>query len=174
MYQLPLLPGYVPGVNVRSSAAAHSPSGESFVADLTEAEENGYDGNYFTSHGASSYDTNEGYIPSSPETVRQVPPALGESQPALSPDVPSEPQRYEQPPKRRKRSPSVYNRAEVVIFSYGVVVFFGLEQEHERAILEDLDNAGTLSRKLKESEWEIEECHFEVWPPLYCATNRIL
>jgi len=40
-------------------------------------------------------------------------------------------------------------------------VFFGLEQEHERAIIEDLENAGTLSRKLKESEWEIEECHFE-------------
>jgi uncharacterized Rmd1/YagE family protein len=165
MYQLPLLPGYVPGVNVRSSAAAHSPSGESFVADLTEAEENGYEGHYFTPHAGSSFDTSEGYIPGSPETARQLPLVLseGEQSPEPSPDIPRQPRKKEgSPPRRRKRGLSVYNRAEVVIFTYGVVVFFGLEEAHERAILEDLENAGMLSRKLKESEWEVEECHFEV------------
>lgn len=163
MYHLPLLPGYVPGVNVRSSVAAHSPSSESLVADLTEAEENGYEGNYFTSHTSSSYDTSEGYIPGSPETARQVSLPLGVQQPGPSPDVADESERKKEPTKRRGRGTSVYNRAEVVIFSYGVVVFFGLEEENERAIIEDLENTGLLSRKLPESEWEIEECHFEVW-----------
>jgi uncharacterized Rmd1/YagE family protein len=163
MYHLPLLPGYVPGVNVRSSGAAQSPSGESYIADLTEAEENGYEGKYFSAtEPVSSFEDNEGYFTGSPETTRKSPAALAEQLPVATPDTGSSSQSKAEPPKHRKRATSVYNRAEVVIFSYGVVVFFGLEEAHERAILEDLENAGMLSRKLRESEWEVEECHFEV------------
>lgn len=50
--------------------------------------------------------------------------------------------------------------AEVVFFAYGVAVFFGLEEGQERAIVEDISNAGILKRPMKEDDWEIEECHF--------------
>lgn len=55
-----------------------------------------------------------------------------------------------------------YDVAEVIIFTYGVVVFFGLAEFQERAILEDLENAGMCSRPIPEDDFEIEECHFEV------------
>lgn len=50
--------------------------------------------------------------------------------------------------------------AEVVFFAYGVAVFFGLDEGQERAIVEDISNAGILKRPMKEDDWEIEECHF--------------
>ena len=52
--------------------------------------------------------------------------------------------------------------AEVVFFSYGVAVFFGLEEAQERDILDDLESAGVWIRKREEDDWEIEECHFAV------------
>jgi uncharacterized Rmd1/YagE family protein len=52
--------------------------------------------------------------------------------------------------------------AEVVFFAYGVAVFFGLDEGQERAIVEDISNAGILKRPMKEDDWEIEECHFAV------------
>ncbi|EEB87190.1 hypothetical protein MPER_15561, partial [Moniliophthora perniciosa FA553] len=50
--------------------------------------------------------------------------------------------------------------AEVVFFEYGVVVCFGLTEDQEKSILEDVDNAGVMKRKIPEGDWEIEECHF--------------
>jgi len=50
--------------------------------------------------------------------------------------------------------------AEVVFFEYGVVVFFGLEEQQEKSVLEDIENAGIMKQKIKEDDWEIEECHF--------------
>jgi uncharacterized Rmd1/YagE family protein len=52
--------------------------------------------------------------------------------------------------------------AEVVFFEYGVVVFFGLDEEQERGIIEDLDSAGILKGPIVEDDWEVEECHFAV------------
>ena len=67
MYHLPLLPGYGPNANIRSSVPAVTTTGKSFLAHLSEAEENGYQGTYFTSQGSQpeSLTLREGYISSS-------------------------------------------------------------------------------------------------------------
>jgi len=39
-------------------------------------------------------------------------------------------------------------------------VFFGLEERHEKDILEDIANAGIVKRPIEEDDWEIDECHF--------------
>lgn len=74
--------------------------------------------------------------------------------------------RWEGPEATPEREPELEQReddvAEVVFFEYGVVVFFGLDEQQEKDILEDADNAGIMKRKLNESDWEIEECHFTV------------
>ena len=49
MYHLPLLPGYGPGSNIRSSAPPSTPGNEDPSSGLSEAEEEGYQGGYFTS-----------------------------------------------------------------------------------------------------------------------------
>jgi uncharacterized Rmd1/YagE family protein len=46
-YTLPLLPGYNPAVNVRSSLAVTSPGGGSIIHAMEHAEERGYEGSYF-------------------------------------------------------------------------------------------------------------------------------
>ena len=67
MYHLPLLPGYGPGANIRSSAPAVTATGKSFLAHFSDAEENGYQGTYFTSRvSGSSSSLKRGYISSSP------------------------------------------------------------------------------------------------------------
>jgi len=85
-------------------------------------------------------------------------------------DAPAELDRQPTPtPKRFKKkrksavreSPVDYSAvADAVFFSYGVVVFFGLEESQERNILEDIGGAGVMKRKMVEDRWEIEECHY--------------
>jgi len=41
-----------------------------------------------------------------------------------------------------------------------VVVFFGLEERHERDIVEDIANAGIVKRPMDEDDWEIDDFHF--------------
>ncbi|KAF9563200.1 DUF155-domain-containing protein [Agrocybe pediades] len=65
MYHLPLLPGYGPNANVRSSAPTNMKTGQSLAAHLSEVEENGYQGTYFTSPVEPSENAmREGYITS--------------------------------------------------------------------------------------------------------------
>ena len=64
MYHLPLLPGYGPNANVRSSVPAKMKTGKSFISHLSEAEENGYQGTYFPAEAPPS-DNLGGYISSS-------------------------------------------------------------------------------------------------------------
>ncbi|KAF9051615.1 hypothetical protein BJ165DRAFT_1401111 [Panaeolus papilionaceus] len=74
MYHLPLLPGYGPNANVRSSAPAKTKTGVSVMAHLSEAEENGYQGTYFTTERSRSPTSlREGYISTgSPvDTIKQ-------------------------------------------------------------------------------------------------------
>jgi len=146
MYHLPLLPGYDPSVNVRSSVASKSPNGKSFLRRLSEAEENGYEGTYFISEdGEDSFSTDGFIVSSSPFETRTS-------------NEPGE----QQQPRRRTRAKSVTDEkiAEVIFFSYGVIVFFGLREPQERAIIEDINTAGILTRKFGEDAWEVEECHF--------------
>jgi len=217
MYHLPLLPGYGPNTNIRSSVPTNS-----HREDLSEAEENGYQGTYFTSHAERSpSSTRDGYItspspvntrslpfrqglvsgtppteaptspletPSSPITTATMSPALLVAIPTALPSLStssarslaspisvaapaaedSETEREDQAPRRqpgRPRPVASDNVAEVVFFEYGVVVFFGLDEGQEKGIIEDIERAHVMNRKIEEDNWEIEECHFVVSLP---------
>lgn len=193
MYHLPLLPGYGPNTNVRSAAPAKMKTGKSFLAHLSEAEENGYQGTYFTSPAArSATSLREGYISStSPVDTRKHPSRPSEPQTPTS-EMPQTPASEQDPfatdtemgaetdaeIDARWRAQQIAEHAsppatlpedavaEVVFFDYGVVVFFGLEEGQERDILDDIDSAGIMKRKIDEEAWEIEECHFAVRRPM--------
>ena len=152
MYHLPLLPGYGPNINVRSSAPSNTSSGTSFLAALSEAEENGYEGTYFPSEETQESFTSDGFIASSsPEESRLGADSRSDGEQLL-------------PPRQRHRTKSASENkiAEVVFFAYGVVVFYGLQEAQERSIIDDINNAGVLSRRIQEDMWEIEECHYTV------------
>ncbi|KAF6744724.1 DUF155-domain-containing protein [Ephemerocybe angulata] len=169
MYHLPLLPGYGPQTNVRSSAPPPQPisaSGsapaftKSILTRLEEAEETGYQGTYFPSqdlidlgepaethhHQADGFVTDDGGPQG--ESASHLP---GWVQPAEVDEV-REHDGY--------RVRQLDNVGEVVFFDYGVVVFFGLTEREERDILDDIQQAGVLQRPINEEEFEVEECHF--------------
>jgi len=152
MYHLPLLPGYGPGSNVRSSAASTTPGRKSHLSRLSEAEENGYQDTYFVSSAPRSpTSVRDGYVSAgSPVETRHRLAAPEEY------DVEADGQEERQPKRQEDEI------AEVVFFQYGVVVFFGLTREQEMGIMEDVDNGGILKRPIKEDDWEVEECHFAV------------
>ncbi|TFK38129.1 hypothetical protein BDQ12DRAFT_684013 [Crucibulum laeve] len=206
MYHLPLLPGYGPNANIRSSAPAKQTAGKSFLARLSEAEENGYQGTYFTSAAARSPTSlREGYISSNspvesrkhhpvdvvlPESLLEAAspphPSVTVSEPEPEPPTPSTADMrtpfsdidqgaqtdVEQERERHHaelqeaddvglpRPQMDDNVVEAVFFEYGVVVFFGMSEAQERDVLEDVDNAGIMKRKVVDDDWEIEECHF--------------
>lgn len=188
-----MLPGYGPNVNIRSSAPKGPP-------DISDAEEIGYQGTYFTSpgkHPARRANTRNGYISStSPVDRRDVRPSSSSFPPDLEgpsnsilpesetelPLFPSEAVLFDHtdtevdvravesawegayhdtPPQVYKKEED-WDTAEAVFFEYGVAVFFGFEEGQELDILEDLENVGIMRRKLKQDDWEIEECHFAV------------
>ncbi|CAK5267795.1 unnamed protein product [Mycena citricolor] len=181
MYHLPLLPGYGPNVSLRSSLVHKSRMARSILTRLSEAEEDGYQGTYFPpQHSPEAHP--DGYISSSSpvfsrphysashevhasDADTEVEPihapsisvgemSAGESLPTpYSDEIP----RSEQLPSSSFQDEEV---AEAVFFAYGVVVFFGFEEAQERSILEDLDVAGIMKKKIPEDDWEIEECHF--------------
>ncbi|KAF8196733.1 hypothetical protein K438DRAFT_1825473 [Mycena galopus ATCC 62051] len=177
MYHLPLLPGYGPGSNIRSSLPAKSATGKSILSRLSEAEEDGYQGSYFPA-AHSPKDRNDGYISSeSPVYTRKpLPPFAPESVPETTAfeEVQETPVSEPDPlvafdndtpasegPQVPAPAPTVEEDvAEVVFFEYGVVVFFGLDEQQERSILEDVENAEIMKKKISEGDWEIEECHF--------------
>ncbi|CAA7267253.1 unnamed protein product [Cyclocybe aegerita] len=208
MYHLPILPGYGPNANMRSSMPSKPTTGKSFLARLSEAEENGYQGTYFTHPTARSPTSlREGYISAgSPVETRKKrrshddePPTPTPGDTDLEPDLGFMTEPELETPSARATSyshqdivdidpgaetdPGTYRRwnptedaprvpeagiassrdddvAEVVFFEYGVVVFFGLEERQERDIIEDIDGAGVIKRKIEEKEWEVEECHY--------------
>lgn len=171
MYHLPLLPGYVPNVNVRSSIPAKTIGGENITSQFIEAEENGYEGTYFTSEDPNEpLISSDGFIPSiTPDELHGQGP---NSYPGLqAPNLETISESPEMPRPRgnrqRERKPQVTpaldeNVAEVIFFAYGVVVFFGFQESEERAVLEDIENADIFSRKIEEDAWEVEECHYAV------------
>ncbi|KAH7919043.1 DUF155-domain-containing protein [Leucogyrophana mollusca] len=154
MYHLPLLPGYGPGSNIRSSAAPSTPGAKSLLTRLSEAEENGYQGSYFAS--PAEQPQTDGYMTSgSPVEMRRAPPPLPVESEAEG-DPPQELQEDLMKPLVRSED----QVAEVVFFAYGVAVFFGFDEGQERSILEDIMGAGIPKRLIQEDDWEIEECHF--------------
>ncbi|KAH9922506.1 uncharacterized protein B0H18DRAFT_1085877 [Fomitopsis serialis] len=134
------------------------------------AEEEGYRGTYFDSAPeASGVPPQDGWISSSPPiTGGSVvsPPSM------LSPGEPSADTNPAPPRKRQKRrkgskaedkaeyGANGEDYAEAIFFTYGVVVFFGLTEQQERGILEDVEGAGVMRKKFVEDDWEVEECHY--------------
>jgi uncharacterized Rmd1/YagE family protein len=172
---------------------------------LSEAEEDGYQGSYFTQpiKRRSSVDMRDGYISSTSPVLARTAPAIavfasgeevslnltsdaqfegpGTSSALLSDTEPwtdSEvvPETITQSralqkeavppaaptPQVESSSPNEDEIVEVVFFEYGVAVFFGLTEGQEKDILEDIENAGIMKRKIPEDDWEVEECHFAV------------
>lgn len=189
MYHLPLLPGYAAGSNIRSSAPAASPGAEDPSSGLSEAEEAGYQGSYFTSIEMSTSPGLEGFIPSaSPETAPHIVPfsAVSQSQatPALtaqastSEPIPLSPEDVHPamviPPKgslgstrsrsarRRAKAQKDQGFAEAIFFDYGVVVFCGFREDQELGIIEDVEAAGIMLRKIPHDDWEVEDFHYAV------------
>ncbi|THH19135.1 hypothetical protein EW146_g1999 [Bondarzewia mesenterica] len=173
MYHLPLLPGYDPTVNIRASA----PSQDRHLSRMSEAEENGYQGTYFGSVPSdTAFSLRDGYISSSSpvenrrpssshrETETEVETEVDESMERQDVDE-GHATREDKSSKARERFDGE-NVAEVVFFAYGVIVFFGLDEGQERSILEDIEGAGTLKRKLPEDDWEVEECHYAYDPTI--------
>lgn len=149
-YHYPLLPGYGPGINIRSSAPpAPSPRAEAedpqgAVSEI-EPDETAEDVAYFLAPTPSS-DVQD-FVPSSP-------PATGAISEPETPNIPGV--------SRRSSHPESETFAEAVFFAYGVIVFFGFNEAQERSILEDLETAEIMQKALAEERWEIEECHYEV------------
>ncbi|KAF7309639.1 DUF155 domain-containing protein [Mycena indigotica] len=173
MYHLPLLPGYGPNSNIRSSVPSKLTTGKSILSRLSEAEEDGYQGSYFPAP-RSPKEHHDGYISSSsPVFTRQT--SFPHDTPA-SEQIPETPifDATSLPPSQR--SPEILSSndvppppplaapdeevAEVIFFDYGVVVFFGLDEIQEKSVLEDIVNAGIMKKQLAEDDWEVEECHF--------------
>lgn len=161
MYHLPLLPGYTSS-NIRSSAPAKSKTGKSVLSHLSEAEEEGYQGSYFQ---VPPPQRDDGYITSSPVEMRH-PFESDVSTPGPTYPQSGEETATETETEARQALPRTALQeevvAEAVFFDYGVIVFFGFDEGQERSIIDDIENAGIMSRKLVEDDWEIEECHFTV------------
>lgn len=176
VYHLPLLPGYGPHSNIRSSAPPSSPTEENPLYGLSEAEDNGYQGMYFDSAATDSEAAPQqtGFIPStSPITTATEQPSEPLVSPPLPQDQPGEVQQYGSGRATRKKKKAMKrleadildvscpnDYAEAIFFAYGVIVFFGLTEQQERGIVEDAEGAGILRRKFVEGDWEVEECHY--------------
>ncbi|KAH9941666.1 uncharacterized protein BXZ73DRAFT_41380 [Epithele typhae] len=186
MYHLPLLPGYGPGSNIRSSAPPTSPGNEDPSSGLSEAEDEGYQGGYFASLDPSTSPGIDGFIPStSPETMTHRPSAptpegpgvvsevgqIARSQdgaPFLSPEdshpviIAPRRQNFGRPRKtpRRTITTDEQNFAEAIFFQYGVVVFFGMREDQELSILEDVEAGLNMVRKIPFDDWEVEAFHY--------------
>lgn len=161
MYHLPLLPGYGPGINVRSSAAPSTiptPTAEDIIAPA-EGEETADEGVYFPSSAPTAQ--LEGFSPgTSPLNVKDY--ATDVETPKLA--ATNLPVSSTAAPQQRRASPPLDpdTFGEAIFFQYGVVVFFGLDVSQEHSILEDVEGAGIMVKPLPEDRWEVEECHYEV------------
>jgi uncharacterized Rmd1/YagE family protein len=140
----------------------------SLLAKMNEAEDRGYDGDYFTSTSPESrLFSRDGYIQSSPpqnrNAVYRSSSTDSEREPEFEPDYPK-PLNNGKGKARRQHSDTFEDtsRAEVVVFDYGVTVFMGMEESQEKAILEDFQRAGIWVRGRPEEDWEVEECHYVV------------
>ncbi|KAI0322853.1 hypothetical protein OF83DRAFT_1090917 [Amylostereum chailletii] len=198
MYHLPLLPGYGPGSNIRSSAPPPAHDHDHAHATMSEAEENGYQGTYFASspQGDNAFNTTTGYIATSPEDRRKREeeivsesedrPLLGdlgrtesadadveitetegsetEAEPSATRVSPTQPIPIPVPEEILADQPPPVPEhamvAEAIFFAYGVVVFFGLDEDQEHSVLEDIAAAGALRRPRSEAKWEVEELHY--------------
>ncbi|KAG6885701.1 hypothetical protein C0992_004944, partial [Termitomyces sp. T32_za158] len=163
MYHLPLLPGYSHKTKVRSSKA---PNRKSILVGLLETEEIGYQETYFSIPIPQPSDLPEGFISTSPSPDKNE--LLLPSGTGVEPEFFHASLSEAGNPHQSKilwqslqsSRPKPEDVAEVIVFEYGVVVFFGLHKRQERDILKDIAHSGSLRRPLAEDQWEVEECNF--------------
>ena len=169
MYHLPLLPGYGPNSNIRSSAPPPKREGRISVR-LSEAEENGYQGTYFTSHPVESPpsetfltpDESPGSNGASSEDETDDSTATPRARRSPAPQVQSH--TTEEVPHHDTEHHDAGDIAEAIFFEYGVVVFFGFTEDQEQSILDDIANVSVYKRPFVTDDFEIEECHYTVDP----------
>lgn len=154
MYHLPLLPGYGPGINVRSSPAPAppTPTADDAVPLVSEAEETADEGGYFSSMSAIA--EGDSFSPSTSPAA-----GLAFSDAETMTVRASEARAVPQPKRSPSLDPDTFGEA--VFFAYGVVVFFGFDESQEHSILDDIEMAETMQKPLPEERWEVEECHYE-------------
>lgn len=137
---------------------------------MSEAEELGYQETYFTtSSSPDRFNLTDGYISASPPITRSV--AHRNDPPTPDPNNESATlpaNRAGLKLRQTKKKEEVDRIAEMIVFDYGVVVFFGFEESQERALLEDLDRAMIMVRPRPEDKWEVEVCHYVVSYPSAC------
>ncbi|KAA1472562.1 DUF155-domain-containing protein [Dentipellis sp. KUC8613] len=186
MYYLPLLPGYGPDTNVRSSAPPPAPLPQPIEPETdasqpilssslqqvtTDAE---------TETEAEPQTDAEREPQTEAETETEIEPPTEPTSPtpaavqldAPAPYVITAPSDVLSPPLEPAPlvlpivntpeipAPAPNATAEIVFLGYGVVVFFGLSEGEERAVIDDLDAAGVVRRRRPEADWEVEECHY--------------
>lgn len=166
--------GYQPNVNVRSCITDKAAEAKFNLTLTTEAEETGYEGNYFpiasssTGSGTSTPTNRSGFIQDTPSSIlkRRV-----------------NPYRVQ---RRRLLGIEDHPVGEAIFFRYGVAVFYGFERNGELDILEDFMKQGIMTGAKKgmttgdqvpgaenegEGRYEMESFHFEYEPS--AATPRI-
>ncbi|KAK0472718.1 DUF155-domain-containing protein, partial [Armillaria novae-zelandiae] len=129
----------------RSSAFASSDASTNMMTRLSEAEENGFQGKFTNDTAHSSLPNHDGYISSSPVMTRGAYEA--EMSQVKRTTTHSDTEREPESPEIRLTNPPTQLNVEDVA-------------EVERSILEDIENAKTITRRIAEDDWEIEECHF--------------
>ncbi|TFY63326.1 hypothetical protein EVG20_g6356 [Dentipellis fragilis] len=185
MYHLPLLPGYGPDTNIRSSAppppppsqpaepetdASHPIMSSSLQQVTTDAEtETEAEPQTDAEREPKTETETEIELPTEPTSPTQ-PAAVQLEIPSpyiipmpgdvLSPPLEPAPLVLPIVATPEVPAPAPNATAEIVFLAYGVVVFFGLSEGEERALIEDLDAAGVVRRRRPEADWEIEECHY--------------
>ena len=64
---------------------------------------------------------------------------------------------------RRRSAINLHGKvAEAVFFSYGVSVFYGFQEDEEKDIMFDIEQAGIWAKGLDEEDWEVDEFHYVV------------
>jgi len=142
------------------SGFSHIPSTALTPSDLSPGPEIPRIPEHIQNHGQPIYPSGE---------TDHSPPSFSPSSHSQSSTIIQSQQQQKQQPMKRPRAKSHSNLnkvAEAVFFSYGVSVFFGFAESEERTIMEDCEGAGVWLRGQEEDDWEVEEFHYVVSPPL--------
>ena len=163
VYHLPLLPGSG-GYRIRSSPVLKSPAGKAVLdEEIERSEQRDYGEGYFEegegeSYGVKGHIDGESSQPGPEENLTNgykahEAEAIDES--AVS---------------QQKETAYAFKFAEMLVFSYGVVVFWNFTEKQEKDVLADLTFSESetgmplVSGAQQEEDFETEEFHFEYSP----------
>ncbi|KAL3423498.1 Sad1-interacting factor 3 [Phlyctema vagabunda] len=166
VYHLPLLPGSE-GFRVRSSPILKSPGGKAVLdEEIERSERRDYHEGYF--EDTDTYGVRGGE--ESPRNESDEDRQRREDEGRRTREETRVLQQGRRPDSPNRIAPDATTFAEMFVFSYGVVVFWNFTERQEKDILADFTfseiNTGTsvVSRPQDESDFEMEELHFEYSP----------